>query len=196
VGLTGAHAPGATPLDPDDIVGLKPRHVATQGQLNEFEESNILKARLWLRRLRARRDPLDFVFALELHARMFDDTWEWAGMLRRRETSIGIPPERVATQLRQLLDNTRARIGAEPASIEEIATQFHHKLVSIHPFVNGNGRHARMLTDFLLSASGRPPFSWGRDSLLAAGPVREAYIQALQAADRGDYAPLTKFVRS
>jgi Fic-DOC domain mobile mystery protein B len=196
VGLTGAHAPGATPLEPDDIVGLKPRHVATQGELDELEESNILEARLWIRRRRARKDPLDFSFALDLHRRMFGDVWEWAGTLRRRETNVGIAPDRIATQLKQLLGNTRARIEGEPANIDQIATEFHHKLVSIHPFVNGNGRHARMLTDALLEWSGSELFSWGRHALETAGPVRDAYIAALQAADRGDYAPLAEFVRS
>jgi len=196
MGLTGAHAPGATPLEPDDIVGLIPAHVTTQGQLNEFEESNILKARLWLRRLRARRDPFDFSFALELHRRMFGDIWTWAGTLRRRETNIGVAAERIAVQLKQLLENTRVRMDSEPNAIEQIATELHHKLVSIHPFVNGNGRHARMLTDAVLEAKGRKSFSWGQNSVEKAGPVRGAYISALQAADRGDYAPLSKFVRT
>ena len=196
MGLTGAHAPGATPLEPDDIVGLKPRHVTTQGQVDEFEESNILEARLWLRRRRARKDPLDFSFALELHRRMFGDVWQWAGTLRRRATNIGIVPERIATQVKQLLDNTRVRIEAEPGNIDRIATEFHHKLVSIHPFVNGNGRHARMLTDVLLEANGRKAFTWGQNPLVPAGPIRDAYIAALQSADHGDYAPLSEFVRS
>jgi Fic-DOC domain mobile mystery protein B len=196
VGLTGAHAPGATPLDPDDIVGLKPRHVTTQGQLNEVEEANILKARLWSRRTRLKKDPLDYSFALRLHREMFGDVWEWAGSLRQREANIGIAPERIATQLRQLLDNTRVRIESQPAAIDRIATEFHHKLVSIHPFRNGNGRHARMLTDCLLEAYGRKPFTWGQTDLEAAGPVRASYIEALQAADRGDYVALARFVRS
>ena len=195
MGLTGAHAPGATLLAPDDMVGLKPRHVTTQGQLNEIEEANILAARLWLRR-RVRKDPLDYSFVLGLHRRMFGNVWAWAGTLRRRETNIGIAPDRIAMQLKQLLDNTRTRIGAEPAAIERIATEFHHKLVSIHPFANGNGRHARLLTDLLVEVNGHAPFTWAQGPLVAAGAVRDAYIAALQEADRGDFAALMKFVRS
>jgi len=196
VGLTGAHALAATPLEPDEIVGLKPRHVTTQSQLNELEEANILKARLQLRHRRVRKDPLDFSFALDLHQRMFGEVWQWAGKLRRRETNLGIAPERIATQLRQLLDNTRTRIGVEPAALDRIAVEFHHKLVSIHPFANGNGRHARLLTDLLLQANGSEPFTWGHSTLVAAGPGRDAYIAALQSADRGDFAALSKFVQS
>jgi fido (protein-threonine AMPylation protein) len=69
--------------------------------------------------------------------------------------------------------------------------------VAIHPFANGNGRHARTVTDLLLvQRLGRSRFSWGRGNLTDSSEVRKRYIDALRAADRGDYGPLLQFVRS
>jgi fido (protein-threonine AMPylation protein) len=68
--------------------------------------------------------------------------------------------------------------------------------VVIHPFPNGNGRHARLMTDVLLRRNGVSAFSWGGANLEAAGDARERYLAALRAADAGDFKPLLEFVRS
>jgi Fic family protein len=98
--------------------------------------------------------------------------------------------------LSQLLSNTAYCLENPVHSAEEIAVHFHHQLVWLHPFPNGNGRHSRLMTDCLLKQRGLEPFSWGRANLIAANAVRGRYLQALRAADGGDYQPLQIFVRS
>jgi fido (protein-threonine AMPylation protein) len=73
--------------------------------------------------------------------------------------------------------------------------RFHHRLVQIHPFPIGNGRHARLMADVLVMRLQRPRFSWGRESLRDAGLMRRRYIAALQDADNHDLDPLLKFAR-
>jgi Fic-DOC domain mobile mystery protein B len=126
---------------------------------------------------------------------MFGDTWRWAGSFRSTERNIGIAPEQIATRLRDLLDDARywAQHGTYP--VDEAAARFHHRLVSIHCFANGNGRHARLLTDLLLRANGAAPFSWGRSDLVHAGVARDRYLAALRAADTGNIDPLIEFAR-
>lgn len=187
---------GATPLDPDESAGLLPGHIATREQLDEWEAENILEGQRWAAGAAKRRDILDDAFLRELHRRMFGRTWKWAGTYRSTEKNIGVAPARIAEEARQLLENTRAQIAAEVAPIDEVAARFHHRLVWIHPFANGNGRHARLLTDLLLAANGAEPFTWGRGDLEHAGEARARYLAALRAADARDFAPLLAFVRS
>lgn len=192
--MTGAASPGATPLDPDEIEGLIPPGIATQGQLNLWESENILEAEAWVAGLR-RLDVLEEAFVRELHARMFDRTWRWAGAYRKSEKNIGIAPEKIAPAILDLVRDARAQVEGRSLPIDEIAIRFHHRLTRIHPFANGNGRHARMITDLLLWQHGAKPFTWGRGDLVRAGNVRDAYIAALHAADGGNYAPLLAFAR-
>lgn len=187
---------GATPLDPDESAGLVPGHIATREQLDEWEADNILAGERWAARATGRRAILDDGFVRELHRRMFDRTWKWAGTYRATEKNIGVAPERIAVELRNLLEHTKARLSGKGAPLDEIGARFHHRLVSIHPFANGNGRHARLMTDLLLAANGAAPFTWGQSDLVHAGEVRERYLAALRAADARDFAPLIAFVRS
>ena len=189
------HAPGATPLDPDEVEGLIPSHITTREQLNEWEAENILAGERWARS-RRKKDILDETFVRDLHKRMFGKTWKWAGKFRKTEKNIGVAPEHIAEQLRNLLEDTREKLKHHVEPIEEIATKFHHRLVSIHPFANGNGRHARLITDLLLSGNGLEPFTWSEGDLVHAGETRDKYLAALRAADRGDYSLLLDFVKS
>lgn len=187
--------PGQTPLDPDEVAGLKPRHIATQGELDEWEAQNILKASRWVARQK-KLDVLNDHFCRELHVKMFDDTWKWAGTFRKSDKSIGCDWTQIAVNLRQLLDNMAYWLEHNVFPPEEVAVRFHHRLVWLHAFPNGNGRHARLMTDCLLRQCGLAPFSWGRANLMTANEVRQRYIQALRAADANEYAPLLAFVRS
>lgn len=195
MGLGSDHAPGATPLDPNEIDGLLPAHITTQEQLNEWEQANIARAHRWLASART-RNVLSESFVRELHKRMFNETWRWAGTFRATERNFGVTPEQIAPQLRDLLDDARYWLEHQTYPIDEAAVRFHHRLVSIHPFSNGNGRHARLMTDVLLARSGSAPFTWGRDDLVHVGEARRRYLEALRAADRGDYSKLFAFVRS
>ena len=192
----GAHVPGATPLDPDDVAGLIPGHIQTQSELNEWEEANNLKARDWLARPRVRIAPFDYLFALRLHKQMFGNTWRWAGQLRLRETNIGVDPRKIAELLPQALRNAEAQLAQNPQDTDGVAARLHHRLVFIHPFPNGNGRHARQLVDLMLLKQGRHAFTWGRANLTADGHARRQYLASLRAADSGDLSALYAFVRS
>jgi Fic-DOC domain mobile mystery protein B len=185
---------GHTPLDGDDREGLKLTYITTRSELNEAEQENILRAR------HGRRHPtlqalLDDKYLRDLHRAMFGDVWAWAGSYRRLETSIGIDPARIAVGVRDLVADTK--IWAEHEEPLCVAVRFHHRLVSIHPFPNGNGRHGRQAADYLMEALKQPPFTWG--AVGGRGDVegtRRRYLAALREADNGDLAPLEQFVVS
>lgn len=187
--------PGQTPLDPDEAAGLIPSHISTQGELDEWEAVNLLRAQAWLSRQRD-LDVLNDGFCRELHRRMFNQTWEWAGSFRRSDKNIGCEWLYVGVQLRNLFDDAAYWIKHRVFPVDEIAARFHHKLVSIHPFPNSNGRHARFMTDALLRQCEHVEFTWGCGKLVAMGDVRHQYIEALRAADKGDVTLLCTFVRS
>lgn len=186
---------GATPLDPNEIEGLKFSHITARGELDELEQANITQGLRWLARQR-RGDILDDAFVRKLHARLFGDVWEWAGTYRLREKNIGIDPIQIAVQLRHLLDD--ARYWAENGTYEplEAAARFHHRIVKIHLFPNGNGRHARIAADvYLKQYFQHPPIAWASGfDLQADNDRRTAYITALRAADGGAFEPLMTFV--
>jgi Fic-DOC domain mobile mystery protein B len=187
---------GATPLDPDEAEGLIPDHISTRGELNAWEQLNIAKGAKWIRDKAATGDLLNQAAVRELHRRMFSDTWTWAGCFRQSLKNIGVPPETIPEQLHNLLVDVVYWVEHGTYPIDQIGCRLHHRLVAIHPFPNGNGRHARIITDALLKALGAIPFSWGSGSIDSPGAVRERYISALRDADRGDYDPLMAFVRS
>jgi Fic-DOC domain mobile mystery protein B len=195
--LAGAGA-GQTPLDPDDAEALIPSWVSTRGDLDRAEQENILRAEAWARgrtfrlpRLLAER------FVRQLHRRMFGEVWRWAGSYRTSNKNIGIDYWRIADEIGQLLGDSLYWVENEVYEPNELAVRFHHRLVAIHPFPNGNGRLSRTAADLLVEALGGERFSWGA-SLAAKDPsvARRTYIEALQAADRGDIADLLAFARS
>lgn len=191
--LTPVHPPGTTPLDPDEMAELIPKSVTTQEELNLWESENILAAEAWVAGAR-RFEVLDDEFARTLHRRMFDRTWRWAGRYRKTGKNLGIAPETIGPAMKDLMADVRAQIESGAFPIPEIAARFHHRLTLIHPFSNGNGRHARMMTDLLMRQCGQAPYAWGRGDLVHAGSARETYIEALRAADRGDFTPLLAFL--
>jgi len=187
---------GQTPLDPDEKAGLIPGHLATQGDLNDWEQENILRAVRWLKRVKAPQ-VLSEGFCRELHEQMFGKTWAWAGTFRKSDKNIGCDWTQVAVRLKNLFDNTRWWVDNATFPPDEIAARFHRDLVWIHPFPNGNGRHSRMMADALLRSLGQAAFTWGSGgSLVAANEVRARYLAALRAADQGDYQLLLAFARS
>ncbi|MDT8323790.1 MAG: mobile mystery protein B [Bacteroidota bacterium] len=188
--------PGATPVTGDDLEGLLLSHVATRKDLDFWEFRNILKAEEWAFTVRAEQ-LLREDFLRELHRRMYGDVWNWAGDFRRRQTNIGVPPAQIREQLRVLLDDATFWIANRTWPSDELLARFHHRLVWIHPFRNGNGRHARLMADVLaVRHLGVPALTWGSADLSNQGKDRERYIRALKDADAGDYAALLAFVRS
>lgn len=191
---------GATPLDPDETEGLLAGHITTLGELNELEDANIQLGQDWALRaaLFARRkaDVLTEDFLFELHRRMFGEVWQWAGQVRKSNKNLGIDKTEVRPQLRNLVEDARLWRSQSTYSIDEQAVRFHHRLVAIHPFPNGNGRHARMMADLMAMQSGQRRFSWGSGSLTTTSDLRSRYVAALRAADRGSLQPLMEFARS
>jgi Fic-DOC domain mobile mystery protein B len=194
---------GATPLDPDDAEGLVPTWVATRGDLNAAEQANIARAVTWASSS-SRMGSLASLMTEEsmktLHRRMFGDVWKWAGTYRRHDTNMGAHWPHISTQVRELLADVLAQTAEVeflPWPPDELAVRFHHRLVVIHPFVNGNGRHSRLAADLLVGVLGEPVFTWGSENLGSPGEARRTYLEALRTGDgRFDYRPLLEFARS
>ena len=187
---------GATPLDPSEAEGLRLTHITTRGELDRWEQDNILEAIVWLDATKPTK-ILNETFIRKLHQKMFCNIWNWAGSFRRSDKNLGGPWHQIPIELKKLCDDARLWIEIRSEPPDELAVCFHHRLVSIHPFPNGNGRHARLMTDLLLeNLLKRPRFTWGSHDLSKANIVRSKYISALHAADKLDFQPLLDFVRS
>lgn len=184
----------ATPLTPDERNGLRQAHITYRSELNDAEQRNIYRAEDWA--LARRRDLLADKFVKELHRRMLGEVWQWAGKFRTTERNIGIRHYEIPMALRQLLDDAKVWIEQQSYARDEIAVRLHHRLVQIHPFPNGNGRHARLMADLLVIQLGGKRFSWGSTNLQSVSEVRQRYLSALQAADNHDVRPLMEFARS
>jgi Fic-DOC domain mobile mystery protein B len=185
----------ATPLDPSEREGLRLTWVTTRADLNIAEQDNIDRGAAWA--FRARQPELMSVdFVLQLHKRMFGDVWSWAGQYRRTERNIGIAPHLIGAQTSQLMSDAAYWLEQGTYAPTELAVRVHHGLVLIHPFANGNGRHARMMADLVLRRLGQPALSWGGGSLSNISELRRAYVDALRSADRGDFDALIAFSRA
>ncbi len=183
----------STPLTPEERADLIPSYITLRRELNEAEQVNIFEAEEWA--FSRKRDVLNENFLTNLHKRMFGQVWKWAGKFRTSERNIGVPAYRIGIDLNQLLGDVKYWIEHNSYEPDEIAYRFHHKLVFIHPFPNGNGRHSRMATDLLLKSLERDRFSWGSGNLVDANTTRAKYVAALRSADGHDYGLLKDFVR-
>ena len=198
MGLGFENTNGQTPIEEEEKTGLKIKSITTQGELNEIEQLNIEKAVEWT--IRTKLKPVNILtekFVKDLHKRMFGDVWRWAGEFRRTEKNLGITWTRIAIELKNLLDDTRYWIENESYPAEEIAIRFKHRIVSIHCFPNGNGRHSRMMADIIMeSIFGKEPFPWHQSHMGNAGDIRKRYINALKEADNGNIKPLIEFAKN
>lgn len=185
----------ATPLSAEEKEGLLPTWVTTRADLNEAEQDNIDAAVAWILKRRDRA-ILTEEFIFDLHRRMFRAVWAWAGTTRRTEKNIGIDPRQIHVRLGGLLRDAQYWVDHAVYPADELAVRLHHGLVQIHPFPNGNGRHARLVADMLIEQLGGEPFSWGGGTLRDIGALRKDYVRTLQAADRLDFAALLTFARS
>lgn len=196
MGLNEGLPAGATSLDGEELEGLLPSHLVSRSQLNEWEQQNIEAALFWLSRQRRPR-PLEEAWLRRLHREMFGQSWRWAGQYRSSGKSIGADWRQIRMQVPALLADISYQVEHRLEPVDQIAVRFHHRLVSIHPFPNGNGRHARLIADVLIEQLGAPRFSWGgSSSLVDASALRQQYIAALQQADRGDISALLAFARA
>lgn len=189
---------GITALTAEELAELIPPTIFTREHLNQWEHRNIQEAVTWA--FSHKLEPAKLAttqFLTKLHKQMFGLVWKWAGRFRTSNKNIGVDREYIQIELRNLLDDFLVWVEYQSYPVDEIAARFHHRLVWIHPFPNGNGRHARLMADLILVSLGGEKFSWGGGQDLAAeGLVRKQYIEALRAADGHDYGPLLRFVRS
>ncbi len=185
---------GHTELFEEDRLGLIPTYIATRGELFDAEQRNIAQA--LLRREPAAAALLDDAYLRRLHKAMFNQVWNWAGRYRIRETNIGIAPERISSEMRNLVEDTKAWVEYGTFGPDEIAVRFHHRLVAIHAFPNGNGRHGRVAADYLVTSLNGEPFSWGARLDVDTDELRTAYLSALRRGDDGEVAELLIFARS
>lgn len=190
----GEYDEAATPLTAEERDQLLPSYITLRVELNEAEQRNILDAEAWA--FKRKRNVLSEIFLKELHKRMFGNVWRWAGKFRLSERNIGVEPYRISMELRQLIEDCKYWVEHQTYSPDEIAVRFSHRLVQIHAFPNGNGRHSRIACDVLLISLGHERFTWGKSNLIDANETRRHYIDALHAADRHDYGPMLEFVRS
>lgn len=187
---------GQTPIDEDELSDLKLPHVTTLEELNIWELQNIQKAENWAKK--QKNDILTELFVRELHRRMFCDVWKWAGKYRKSNKNIGVDKFVIPTEIKKLLEDVKTWIEFGVYKDDELALRFHHKLVSIHPFPNGNGRHSRLMTDLLVSKKLKiASLTWGNNPFLTSNNlIRKQYISALRLADNGDIQDLIAFAKS
>ena len=198
MGLELLYGEGQTPLDEEEKEGLKINSITTQGELDEFEQLNIEKAVEWT--INANLKPekiLTEKFIKDLHKKMFGDVWKWAGEFRKSEKNIGISWTQIGIELKNLLDDTKYWIENKTYSPDEIAIRFKHRIVSIHCFPNGNGRHSRMMADIIIeSIFEKEIFTWHQSNMVKADKTRKKYINALREADNGSVKPLIEFAKN
>ena len=195
MGLNLKYTDGQTPLDEDEKEGLKIKSITTQKELDEFEQLNIEKAVEWT--IHTNLKPEKIVtekFIKDLHKKMYGDVWKWVGEFRKSDKNIGINWTQIGIELKNLMDDTKYWIENKSYPSEEIAIRFKHRIVAIHCFPNGNGRHSRMMADIIMeSIFGKEIFSWHKSNMVKADETRKAYISALREADNGNINPLIQF---
>jgi Fic-DOC domain mobile mystery protein B len=198
MGLEFDYKDGQTPLDEEEKDGLKIKSITAQGELDEFEQFNIEKAVEWTIHTKFKSEKiLTEKFVKDLHKRMYGDVWKWAGKFRKTEKNIGIPWTLIEIELKNLLDDTRYWIERKTFLPEEIAIRFKHRIVSIHCFPNGNGRHSRVMADIIMeSIFGNEIFSWHQSNMVKANETRNQYIKALREADNANFKQLIEFAKN
>ena len=198
MGLELSYIYGQTPISEEEKEGLLIKTISTRSELDEFEQQNIESAIEWTLKQNFSIDKiLTIGFISEVHKRMFNRIWEWAGTFRMTNKNIGVDKFQISQELIVLLDDCKYWIENETFSYDEIAVRFKHRLVKIHPFPNGNGRHSRLCADILIShVFKKKVFSWGGANLTKPSDSRKKHLEAIYKADQGDIEPLISFVRS
>lgn len=198
MGLGLDYVDGQTPLSEEEKNGLLIKTITTHGELDEQEQLNIEQAIEWTIKTKFKKDRIfSEKFIKDLHKRMFGNVWSWAGKFRTSEKNIGIKWVMIGVELKKLFDDTKYWIENKTYSNEEIAIRFKHRLVNIHCFPNGNGRHSRIMADIIMeSIFGNKPFSWNQSNMVKADQIRKNYINAIREGDKGNIQPLIDFAKN
>lgn len=198
MGLDAAYIERQTPLEEEEKDGLLISSIATRSELDEFEQQNIEQAIAWsLGRSFKAESVFTEGFLKTVHKKMYGNVWAWAGEFRKTNKNIGVDKWQISTELRKLLDDIKFWYTNNIYSPDEFAIRFKHRLVSIHCFPNGNGRHSRLVADIVIDKIfNLPHYTWGAANLVKQGDTRTAYLNAIRAADAGDIQPLVDFART
>jgi len=198
MGLKLNYIEGQTPINEDEKKDLLIKTITTQSELDEFEQLNIEKAVEWI--ISTKFNPDDILteqFIKKLHKKMYSDVWKWAGKFRMSEKNIGVDWIKIGIELKYLLDDAKYWIENKIYPADEIAIRFKHRLVSIHCFPNGNGRHSRLMADIIIeSIFNKEIFTWHNSNMVKSNETRKKYIIAVREADNGNIKPLLEFSRS
>ena len=197
MGLNLNYIEGQTPIDDDEKEGLLIPTISTRGELDEFEQVNIQQAIEWTLKTRFdRNEILTKDFLLLVHKKMFNEVWRWAGTLRKTNKNIEVDKFQISIEIRKLIEDCNYWIDKNSFGPDEITIRFSHRLVQIHLFPNGNGRHSRLIADILVSnVFGKPVFPWGQSDLSKDNVFRKEYLEAIHQADNDNYKPLIAFAR-
>jgi fido (protein-threonine AMPylation protein) len=181
---------GETPLPQDELIALLPHVVevldkpisradvydleqAVQEQVSEDLLTAAFAGSLQL------GDLLSDYFLRFLHTRLYGDIWSWAGRWRRHEVNIGVAPEQIAVELRNVFDNIRYGWDhTDDWTPRELGIVAHAETVRVHPFTDGNGRTTRLLAD-LVFITEQDPAKWQYDWDVD----KERYIDLLRGFD-------------
>ena len=196
--MSQSNAPiGSTPIDPDEARELLLIHVTDREDLNRWEYQNIKEALIWLDKAKP-KNILNEKFLRDLHIKMFGQVWKNAGHFRKKDMNIGVSWWQISSYLRNMFEDVAIWIEKETYPPDEIAVRLHQRIVFIHPFSNGNGRLSRLITDLVLeNVLNQERFTWGGGvDLIHKSKMRKVYIRALKEADKFNFEPLIKFVRS
>lgn len=198
MGLDLDYEEGQTPLDEDEKEGLLIPTITTHGELDEFEQLNIERAVEWTLQRKFKKDKiLTDAFIKDVHRKMYSDVWVWAGEFRKTNKNLGVDKLQICIELKNLLDDTKFWVENSAFETDELAVRFKHRIVSIHCFANGNGRHSRLMADIIIEhVFKRPVFTWGAANLIKEDEVRNIYLKAVRAADAGNFESLVQFARS
>ena len=115
------------------------------------------------------------------------------------KSGIGLPRQDIQPQLKKLQDDLAFWLSENSDMLRlEILARFHHRVVYIHPFVNGNGRWGRLVADALaIRQFELGTLNWATDSENFRGPEspgREEYVATMKAGDKGDFRPLMAYL--
>lgn len=198
MGLNLSYDYGQTPITEEEIDDLRIKTISTKADLDEFEQKNIEIAVEWTMKHTSSIDEiLSIEFIKEVHRRMFNKVWNWAGKFRKTNKNIGVDKRNIYIELAKLANDVKFWIENKTFSEDEIAIRFKYRLVKIHPFPNGNGRHSRLCANILiLDIFNKPEFTWGSHKHSTTVETRKRYIDAIHSADNHNIIPLLTFARS
>ncbi|MBT3984304.1 MAG: mobile mystery protein B [Bacteriovoracaceae bacterium] len=181
---------GQTPVDESIRKDLIPDHINDMTELYESEIENIALGIEWAKT--TKKNHRDYFTWLEVHKHMFNDVWKFAGNTRKVELNNPdfLMPYEILPQLKDLQENLIFWLENKTFDDRELMARVHERLLTIHPFKDGNGRWARLLVNMICEKQNIEVPSWGKE-IKEDDKRRSIYISAVKKARKDDdYAHL------